>query len=175
MTGGATTADRSVPTFSLDSGLVFERPTSLFGRALTQTLEPRLYYVYTPYRNQQNLPNFDSADLDLNLSTIYTDNVFSGNDRIADANNLTGGVTSRLSTRRPASNSAAHPGAAGVVRAAARCAQRQSHSCRAERHLRAGQRQPQRTLERGGRTAIQHAAQAKPADRRGRALVTRPV
>jgi LPS-assembly protein len=96
MPGGATTADRSVPTFSLDSGLVFERPASLFGRALTQTLEPRLYYVYTPYRNQQNLPNFDSADLDLNLSTIYTDNVFSGNDRIADANNLTGGVTSRL-------------------------------------------------------------------------------
>jgi len=75
---------------------VFERQAALFGRALTQTLEPRLYYVYTPYRNQQNLPNFDSADLDLNLSTIYTDNVFSGNDRIADANNLTGGVTSRL-------------------------------------------------------------------------------
>ena len=96
MPDGTTTADRAVPTFSLDSGLVFERPTSLVGRALTQTLEPRLYYVYTPYRNQQNLPNFDSADLDLNLSTIYTDNVFSGNDRIADANNLTGGVTSRL-------------------------------------------------------------------------------
>ncbi len=96
MADGATTADRALPTFSLDSGLVFERPARLFGRALTQTLEPRLYYVYTPYRNQQNLPNFDSADLDLNLATIYTDNVFSGNDRIADANNLTGGVTTRL-------------------------------------------------------------------------------
>ncbi len=96
MTGGATTADRALPTVSLDSGLVFERNTRMFGRDLTQTLEPRLYYVYTPYRNQQNLPNFDSADLDLNLSTIYTDNVFSGNDRIADADNLTGGVTTRL-------------------------------------------------------------------------------
>lgn len=96
MASGATIADRAVPTFSLDSGLVFERRTQLLGRAVTQTLEPRLYYVYTPYRDQQNLPNFDSADLDLNLATIYTDNVFSGNDRIADANNLTGGVTTRL-------------------------------------------------------------------------------
>jgi LPS-assembly protein len=96
MANGSTTADRALPTFSLDSGLTFERNTHLFGRDLTQTLEPRLYYVYTPYRNQQYLPNFDSADLDLNLATIYTDNVFSGTDRIADANNLTGGVTTRL-------------------------------------------------------------------------------
>ena len=96
MPGGATTADRALPTFSLDGGLTFERGTQLFGRDLTQTLEPRLYYVYTPFRNQQSLPNFDSADLDLNLATIYTDNVFSGYDRIADADNLTGGVTTRL-------------------------------------------------------------------------------
>lgn len=96
MANGATTATRSLPTFSLDSGLVFERATRLFGHNVTQTLEPRLYYVYTPYQNQQFLPNFDSAPLDLNLSTIYVDNVFSGNDRIADANNVTGGVTTRF-------------------------------------------------------------------------------
>ncbi|MDE2255084.1 MAG: LPS-assembly protein LptD, partial [Betaproteobacteria bacterium] len=96
MADGVSSSVRNVPTFSLDSGLVFERNTHLFGRSLVQTLEPRLYYVYTPYRNQQDLPNFDSAPLGLNLSTIYTDNVFSGSDRIADANNLTGGVSTRF-------------------------------------------------------------------------------
>ena len=96
MADGTTSAERSLPTFSLDSGLVFERNTHFFGHDVTQTLEPRLYYVYTPYRNQQNLPNFDSAPLDLNLSTIYVDNVFSGSDRIADANNVTAGVTTRF-------------------------------------------------------------------------------
>ena len=95
MADGSTSASRSVPSFSLDSGLVFERSTRAFGHDLTQTLEPRLYYVYTPYRAQQNLPNFDSAPLDLNLATIYTDNLFSGNDRIADANNITAGATTR--------------------------------------------------------------------------------
>ncbi|MDE2186528.1 MAG: LPS-assembly protein LptD [Betaproteobacteria bacterium] len=96
MANGATTATRNLPTFSLDSGLVFERKTRFFGHDVTQTLEPRLYYVYTPYSNQQYLPNFDSAPLDLNLSTIYVDNVFSGSDRIADANNITGGITTRF-------------------------------------------------------------------------------
>ncbi len=96
MANGVSSTVRNVPTFSLDSGLVFERNTHLLGRSLVQTLEPRLYYVYTPYRNQQDLPNFDSAPLGLNLSTIYTDNVFSGSDRIADANNLTGGVSTRF-------------------------------------------------------------------------------
>ncbi len=95
MANGSTSASRTVPSFSLDSGLVFERATHAFGHELTQTLEPRLYYVYTPYRAQQYLPNFDSAALDLNLATIYTDNLFSGNDRIADANNITAGATTR--------------------------------------------------------------------------------
>ncbi len=95
MANGSTSANRAVPTFSLDSGLVFERPTRAFGHSLLQTLEPRLYYVYTPYRAQGYLPNFDSAPLDLNQATIYTSNMFSGNDRIADANDLTAGATSR--------------------------------------------------------------------------------
>ncbi len=95
MVGGASSATRTLPTFSLDSGLVYERPTTLLDHAVTQTLEPRLYYVYTPYRDQSTLPNFDSAVLGLNLATIYTDNVFSGRDRIADANNVTAGVTTR--------------------------------------------------------------------------------
>ncbi|MDB5851210.1 MAG: biosynthesis protein, partial [Rhodoferax sp.] len=93
---GALTANRTVPTFSLDSGLIFERDASLFGRNLRQTLEPRAFYVNTPYRNQSALPNYDSASNDFNLATIYTENSFSGNDRIADNNLLTLGVTTRL-------------------------------------------------------------------------------
>ncbi len=96
MANGSEDATRVLPTLSLDSGLVFERATSLLGHAVTQTLEPRLYYLYTPYRAQQNLPNFDSAPLGLNLASIYTNNLFSGNDRIADASDLTAGATTRL-------------------------------------------------------------------------------
>ena len=96
MAGGSEDAAVVVPSFSVDSGLVFERHASLLGHAVTQTLEPRLFYLYTPYRAQQNLPNFDSAPLDLNLASIYTDNLFSGNDRIADASDVTAGATTRL-------------------------------------------------------------------------------
>ncbi len=96
MGNGSEDATRVLPSLSLDSGLVFERSTTLRGNAVTQTLEPRLYYLYTPYRDQQNLPNFDSAPLGLNLASIYTDNLFSGNDRIADASDLTAGATTRL-------------------------------------------------------------------------------
>ncbi|MGJ7509393.1 LPS-assembly protein LptD [Variovorax sp. GT1P44] len=92
----AKSATRTLPTFSLDSGLVFERDTSLFGRAFVQTLEPRAYYVYTPYRNQNYLPNYDSAQNDFNFATIYTENAFSGNDRISDSNLLTLGVSTRF-------------------------------------------------------------------------------
>ena len=95
MADGSASATRVLPSISLDSGLVFERSTHAFGRNLLQTLEPRLYYLYTPYRAQDYLPNFDSTTLDLNLATIYADNVFSGQDRIADADNVTAGATTR--------------------------------------------------------------------------------
>lgn len=91
-----TTSGVTVPTFSLDSGLIFERDSNVFGRAFTQTLEPRAYYVYTPYRNQNDLPNYDTAANDFSFATIYTENAFSGHDRISDSNALTLGVTSRL-------------------------------------------------------------------------------
>lgn len=96
---GARTASRVLPTLSLDSGLFFERDTQLFGRALTQTLEPRAFYVRTPMRDQSFLPNYDSAAFDFNLATIYTENPFGGQDRIADQSTLTLGVTSRLLDR----------------------------------------------------------------------------
>jgi len=93
---GRKSATRVLPTFSLDSGLIFERDTSFFGRAFTQTLEPRAFYTYTPFKDQNQLPIYDTAQNDFNFATIYTENVYSGNDRIADNNMATVGVTSRL-------------------------------------------------------------------------------
>ncbi len=87
---------RVIPTFSVDSGLEFERDTSLFGRAVHQTLEPRLLYVKTPYRQQDQLPNYDSAAKDFNFVSIYSDNAFSGVDRVSDSHQLTAGVTTRV-------------------------------------------------------------------------------
>jgi LPS-assembly protein len=96
LANGARLASRTVPTFSLDSGLVFERDASYLGRSFRQTLEPRAFYVYTPFRDQRLLPNYDSAANDFNFATIYTENAFSGNDRISDTNVLTLGATTRL-------------------------------------------------------------------------------
>ncbi|MBI3528602.1 MAG: LPS-assembly protein LptD [Betaproteobacteria bacterium] len=87
---------RNLPIYSVDSALTFERETALWGRAFLQTLEPRLYYVYIPFRPQDQLPNFDTALADFNLAQIFTENRFSGGDRINDANQLTAAVTSRL-------------------------------------------------------------------------------
>ncbi len=96
LSGGQESAQVTVPTFSLDSGLVFEREVGLFGRDLMQTLEPRAYYVYTPYRAQNQLPNYDSGANDFNFATIFSDSTYGGHDRVADNNLLTLGVTSRL-------------------------------------------------------------------------------
>jgi LPS-assembly protein len=86
----------SVPTFSLDSGLIFERDTELLGRNVTQTIEPRLFYVRTPFRDQSNIPLFDTGIADLNFSQIFSENRFSGQDRVGDANQLTAGLISRV-------------------------------------------------------------------------------
>ena len=87
---------RTLPIYSLDSALTFEREATLWGRAFLQTLEPRLFYVYIPFRQQDQLPDFDTALADFNLAQIFTENQFSGGDRINDANQLTAAVTSRL-------------------------------------------------------------------------------
>ena len=96
MPDGRSSASRLIPTFSLGSGAEFERSTEWAGRALRQTLEPRLLYVNTPYVNQSNYPNFDSAVKDYSFASIYSENVFSGIDRVSDTNALTAGVTTRL-------------------------------------------------------------------------------
>ena len=93
---GRTSASRIIPTFSLDSAWVLERDTSFFGRAMRQTLEPRLYYVNTPFRDQAQLPNFDASAKDFNFDSIFTDNTFSGVDRVSDAHQVTAGVTTRF-------------------------------------------------------------------------------
>jgi LPS-assembly protein len=87
---------RSLPTFSVDSGLVFERKSTLLGSAMTQTLEPRLFYVYTPYKDQSQFPNFDAAEASFNFAQLFSENRFIGSDRISDANQVTAAVVSRF-------------------------------------------------------------------------------
>ena len=90
------TADRTLPIFSLDSGLFFERDTSIVNRNYTQTLEPRLFYVYIPYQDQSHLPVFDTGLTDLNMGTLFTENQYSGGDRINNANQLSASISSRM-------------------------------------------------------------------------------
>ena len=92
----AANGSRVIPTLSLDSAWVFERDSSFFGKALRQTLEPRLLYVNTRYRDQSGLPNFDAYAKDFNFDSIFTDNAFSGVDRVSDAHQVTAGVTTRF-------------------------------------------------------------------------------
>jgi len=91
-----TSQTRVMPIFGVDSGLIFERDVSWFGRASQQTLEPRLYYAYIPFRQQNQLPNFDSALADLNYAQFFTENIYSGYDRIVNANQLTLALATRI-------------------------------------------------------------------------------
>jgi LPS-assembly protein len=86
----------AIPWLSLDTGLLFERPVEVFGGGRTQTLEPRLFYAYVPYRSQDAMPVFDTALADLNFTQLFSENRFVGNDRFGDANQMTLALTSRL-------------------------------------------------------------------------------
>jgi len=90
----------TIPTFSLDSGLAIEREAAelkgFFGRDMLLTMEPRAYYLFTPYQSQAQTPLFDTADAGFGVSQIFSDNTFIGNDRIADSNSATIGLTSRM-------------------------------------------------------------------------------
>ena len=94
--GNRVDATRWIPTFSADSGFSFERQATLFGRELTQTLEPRFLYVLTPFHEQRKFPLYDTAAKDFNEVSMYSDNQFSGNDRVSDENRLTAGITTRF-------------------------------------------------------------------------------
>ena len=95
-TVGVNTQSVMVPSFSLDTGATLERPVSILGLNWVQTLEPRAFYVNTAYRNQSDLPNFDTGVNDFNFASVFTENTFSGQDRISDSHTLTLGGTSRL-------------------------------------------------------------------------------
>jgi len=82
-------------TFSLDTGLIFERDATLSDRSIRQTLEPRLFYVYTPYTDQSRIPNFDTTESDLSFAQMFSENRFSGRDRIGDASQITAAIISR--------------------------------------------------------------------------------
>ena len=96
LANGQLETNRLLPTFSLDTGLIFERDASYFGRSLRQSLEPRAFFVRTPYKDQSLLPSYDSGATDFNLTTIYAGNPYVGQDRIADSNLVTLGVNSRF-------------------------------------------------------------------------------
>ncbi len=96
LSDGRTHVSRVIPTASVDAGAVFERDSEWFGRLQRQTLEPRLLYVNTPFREQSHLPTFDTGAFDFNAVSIYSENAFAGVDRVADAHQLTAGATTRL-------------------------------------------------------------------------------
>lgn len=87
---------RNIPIMSLDGGLIFERDMRFMGNAFLQTLEPRAYYLRVPYKNQNDIPLFDTAVADFNYAQIFSENSFVGGDRINEANQLTLAMTSRL-------------------------------------------------------------------------------
>jgi len=87
---------RTLPTFSADSGLYLERNVNLANSTFVHTLEPRLFYLYVPSVNQNNIPVFDSALYDFQFNSMFRENSFSGTDRIQDANQITTALTSRL-------------------------------------------------------------------------------
>lgn len=94
--GAAVSPAVAIPWGSLDTGLVFERDTRWFGDNLTQTLEPRLFYVYVPYRNQNQIPIFDTGLAEFNFPQLFSENRFTGGDRFGDANQVTTALTTRF-------------------------------------------------------------------------------
>ncbi len=81
---------------SLDGGLFFERTTQLGDIGLLQTLEPRLFYLYSEYEDQSDQPDFDSAELTFSYAQLFRETRFSGRDRLDDANQISLGITTRF-------------------------------------------------------------------------------
>lgn len=91
-----TSPSRSLPITTVDAGVYFDRTTLFRGESHLQTLEPRLFYVNTPYRDQSALPLFDTQAMSYSWGQLFRDNRFTGADRQADANQLTLALTTRL-------------------------------------------------------------------------------
>jgi len=94
--GSETRLNRAVPLVTIDSGIFFERDAVVASRRYLQTLEPRLFYLYVPYRDQSALPLFDSGAPDFNFTRLFSTNRFSGVDRVGDTSQFTAAVTTRL-------------------------------------------------------------------------------
>ena len=96
--GAVETRDERVESWvaSIDGGLTFERSSEFFGRSFTQTLEPRAHYLYASHDDHSGIPDFDSAELTFSYRQLFRNTRFSGHDRLADANQLALGLTSRL-------------------------------------------------------------------------------
>ncbi|MCX7892918.1 MAG: LPS-assembly protein LptD [Burkholderiales bacterium] len=94
--GLPTSPTRVLPIASVDAGAVFEREMQFGGREVIQTLEPRAYYLYVPYKDQRQLPVFDTSRADFNYAQIFSENAYLGWDRIMNANQVTLALTSRL-------------------------------------------------------------------------------
>jgi LPS-assembly protein len=89
--------NRFIPSYDIDSGLYFDRSLHINQTEFTQTLEPRLFYLYTPFVSQNNIPIYDTSFSGLsNFSQLFSTNRFQGYDRIGDANQVSLGVTSRF-------------------------------------------------------------------------------
>ncbi|UWX93998.1 LPS assembly protein LptD [Enterobacter mori] len=88
--------NRTLPQFKMDGKLIFERDMGLLSDGYTQTLEPRMQYLYVPYRDQSKIQNYDSSFLQSDYSGLFRDRTYGGLDRIASANQLTTGVTTRV-------------------------------------------------------------------------------
>ena len=94
--GDADSPATTVPLGTLDMGLFFERNTRFGGEGYTQTLEPRLFYFYSDFENQDDQPDYDTSRLTFDYAQLYRDTRFSGHDRLDDANQLSVGVTTRF-------------------------------------------------------------------------------
>tara|TARA_B100000035_G_scaffold210907_2_gene180608 strand:- start:1256 stop:3508 length:2253 start_codon:yes stop_codon:yes gene_type:complete len=85
-----------IPTFSFDGGIYLDKKISFNNTEYTQTLEPRIFYSYTPYKDQSMLPMFDTTLTDLNQQSIFSENQFVGGDRVMDSHQITLGGTTRF-------------------------------------------------------------------------------
>lgn len=92
----ATSITRVLPIIDIDTGLFFDKETHYFGHAYKQTLEPRLFYLYVPYQNQDDIPLFDTTIQPFSFSQLFQTNRFTGLDRIGDADQVSLAVTSRF-------------------------------------------------------------------------------
>ena len=94
--GASLTPGVTVPVFSVDSGLIFDREVRVFDLPMMQTLEPRLFYSYTPYRDQSDIPVFDSSLAEMTFAQLFNEDTWIGYDRFNEANQLSASITTRF-------------------------------------------------------------------------------